>query len=91
MQIKPVSFSKVDREYHLGDMSEVFLKINNILKEEWRGYVVEMDEFNLHLDPKWFSDDALKEIVKAYNDVGWSVTTKEDPENYVTLIFKEQE
>ena len=91
MQIKPISFNKVDREYHLGDMSEVFLRINNILKEEWRGYVVEIDEFNLHLDSKWFSDDSLKEIVKAYNNVGWSVIAKEDEHNYVTLIFKEQE
>ena len=91
MQIKPISFDRVDREYHLGDMSEVFLKINNILKEEWRGHVVEIDEYNTSLDSKWFSDDALKEIVKAYNDVGWTVTTKQDEHDYVTLIFKEQE
>ena len=91
MQIKPISFDRVDREYHLGDMSEVFLKINSILKEEWRGYVVEIDESNTSLDSKWFFDDSLKEIVKAYNNVGWSVITKEDEHNYVTLIFKEQE
>lgn len=91
MQIKPISFGEVNREYFFGDMSEVFLKINNILKEEWRGYVVEIDEFNINIDSKWFSDDSLKEIVKSYNDVGWNVTTKEDQENYVTLIFKEQE
>lgn len=91
MEIKPISFNKVDREYHLGDMSEVFLKINNILKEEWRGCVVEIEQWGNGIDCKWFSDDALKEIVKAYNDVGWSVTTKEDEHNYITLIFKGQE
>ena len=91
MQIKPISFDKVDREYHLGDMSEAFLKINNILKEEWNGYVVEIEQWGNGIDCKWFSDDALKEIAKSYRNVGWNVTTKEDPENYVTLIFKEQE
>ena len=91
MQIKPISFCEVNREYFFGDTSEVFLKINNILKEEWRGHVVEIDEYNISLDSKWFSDDALKEIVKAYNDVGWNVTTKQDEHDYVTLIFKEQE
>ena len=91
MQIKPISFDRVDREYHLGDMSEAFLKINNILKEEWNGYLVEINQWDDEIDYRWFSDDALKEIVKSYSDVGWSVTTKSDEHDYVTLIFKGQE
>ena len=91
MQIKLISFSEVDREYHFGDMSEVFLKINKILKEEWRGNPLEIDEFNLNLESKWFSDGSVEGIVKAYKDVGWNVTTKQDEHEYTTLIFKEQE
>ena len=90
MQIKPISFSEVDREYHFGDISEVFLKINNILRECWNGYLVEIEQWGNEIHHKWFSEDSLKQIVKAYSDVGWNVTTKEDQENYVTLIFKEQ-
>ena len=91
MQIKPISFNKIDREYHLGDVSEAFLKIYNILKEEWNGYLVEINQWDDEIDYRWFSDDALKEIVKSYSDAGWNVTTKEDDYGYVTLIFKEQE
>ena len=91
MQIKPISFREVDREYHLGDMSEVFLKINNLLREEWRGCVVEIEQWRVGIDHKWFSHDSLKEIVKAYIDVGWNVSTKGDEYDCVTLIFEEQE
>ena len=91
MQIKPISFSEVNREHFFGDMSEVFLKINKILKEEWRGLTLEIKESNLNLDSKWSSNGFVGEITKAYSDAGWNLSLKKDEWNYYTLIFKEQE
>ena len=90
MQIKPITFSEVNREYFLGDMSEVFLKINKILKEEWRGIALEINEIDLNLNFRWSNDGYAIEVVKAYIDAGWNVTAKEDEDNYLTLLFKEQ-
>jgi len=90
MQIKPISFNEVDRGYFFGDMSEIFLKINNFLKKEWRGLTLEINEFNLNLVSKWSSDGSVGEIVKAYRDVGWDLVIELDDNNYYTLIFKEQ-
>ena len=91
MQIKPISFSEVNREHFFGDMSEVFLKINDILKEEWRGLILDINELDLNLDSKWSTDGSVMEVVKAYRSAGWSVALKKDEDNYFTLIFGEQE